>query len=248
MPTKLKAEDMRTREIEMRSLNESNRTCDFVASTDTVDSYGEIVDQSWDLGRFNANPVILYAHNRSSLPIGRATRCEVVNGQLECTIEFATAAANPMAEQIWQLVRSKMLRAVSVGFIPGKMTTEYRPGFGDVVVLRENKLREISVVTLPANPDALAKSLGGRSDRQTSAPSTLEELKALNLPPELYEEARAAMIDKISNDFWSEPATGEGQGDSFRDMFTPPSPSTRKQPERPMSERDLRMLKWWNDL
>lgn len=145
-----------TRSMGARSVDVEARTCDFVASTNAVDSYGDIVEQSWDLKRFKSNPVILYAHDSRELPIGTATRCEVVKGQLECTIKFCTEDMNPLAEQVWKMVQSGVLRAVSVGFIPNDIRYEKRDG-EDVCVLGNCELHEISVVPIPANHEALAK-------------------------------------------------------------------------------------------
>lgn len=141
----------------IRAIREKDREADFIASTDTIDSYDEVIDQaSWRLDRFRSNPVILYGHQSYELPIGQATRCEIVNGQLECTIRFASAEANPRAEQVWQLVKEKTLRAVSVGFRPSDGKYELRDN-KEVFVLYGCDLREISVVAIGANPDALAK-------------------------------------------------------------------------------------------
>lgn len=143
--------------LRVRAIRVDARECDFIASTETLDSYEEIVDQAtWDLSAFKANPVVLYSHDRSELPIGKATRCEVVNGQLECTIRFATAEANPEAEKVWRLVQEEVLRAVSVGFRAGEGRYETR-GKRDVYVLYKNKLKEISIVPIPANEDCLAQ-------------------------------------------------------------------------------------------
>ena len=81
----------RSMPIYVRGIRELTRECDFVASTDAIDSYDEVVDQqNWVLERFMANPVALWAHQSRELPIGTVTRCEVVNGRLECTIQFST--------------------------------------------------------------------------------------------------------------------------------------------------------------
>jgi HK97 family phage prohead protease len=144
----------------VRGIDEEKRTADFIASTEAIDSFEEVVEQSWILDRFKGNPVILFGHNSRALPIGQATRCEVVQTiggpQLECTILFATGEMNPEAERVWQLVKGKFLRAVSVGFYPKSMRYEKRDG-KDIFILSENVLHEISVVTIPANPEALAK-------------------------------------------------------------------------------------------
>lgn len=154
----------RTRAIpaSIRSFDTSKRTADFIASTDAIDAYDEIVDQgTWDLSRFRANPVVLYAHDSRELPIGRATRCEVVSAvhgkRLECTIEFVTADMNPKGDQVWRMVQAGFLKAVSVGFRPGTVRTEKRDG-KEIVVLADNLLHEISVTPIGANPEALAKA------------------------------------------------------------------------------------------
>jgi HK97 family phage prohead protease len=147
----------RSMPIYVRGIREATRECDFVASTDAIDSYDEVVDQkNWVLDRFMTNPVALWAHQSRELPIGTVTRCEVVNGKLECTIQFSTEDLNPQAEKVWRNVKAKVVRAVSVGFMPHSVRWEKR-GDREVYVLADNELYEISVCSIPANPDCLAK-------------------------------------------------------------------------------------------
>ena len=147
---------MTTRSIPLLVRSYEKRSATFVASTDAIDSYGEIVEQVWDLARYRANPIVLYGHQSRELPIGMCTAVGVSGGKLECTIQFATANQNPVAERVWQLVQAQILRAVSVGFAPRTVRRETRDG-KEVTVLSDNELHEISVVTIPANPEALAK-------------------------------------------------------------------------------------------
>lgn len=176
---------LRSHGLHVRAVRTEAREADFIASTDAVDSYDEVVDQSWRLERFRANPVILFAHNSRELPIGQATRVEVVNGQLECTIRFASEKANPLAEKVWQSVCEKTLRAVSVGFKPGDVRYEKRNG-KEVLVLAENELFEISVTPIPANPDALAKmraralAAAQRGPKEAMTPDQEKLVKELN--------------------------------------------------------------------
>ncbi len=149
--------DLITRGFKLRSINAEKRTADFVASTDAVDTYGEIVDQdSWELDIYKDNPVVLFAHKSRELTIGKANDVGVKNGRLECTLEFAPEDANPEAERVWKLLQGGFLRAVSVGFIPRDYKWEKRDG-KEVFVLYGNSLREISVTPVPANHEALAK-------------------------------------------------------------------------------------------
>jgi HK97 family phage prohead protease len=154
-------------EFKAASIDEATRSVRVVASTEALDSHGENVRQNWILERYRKNPVVLWNHNRSSflggsaeefLPIGSSSDI-VSNPNLEATLSFVDAAANPIAERIWQGFRQGSLRAVSVGFRPGKVTVE-RDGEGDVlsITLDENELYEISVVPMGSNPEAVALS------------------------------------------------------------------------------------------
>jgi HK97 family phage prohead protease len=151
----------------VRSVDAEKRTVDVIASTETEDSHGTILVQDWNLERFNRNPVVLWAHNMTlgmdELPIGRCTRAEVVDGQLECTVQFAGADVNPRAEQVFQAYRQGFLRAVSVGFNPRSYRWEERDG-REVLVLYDNELIELSCVPVGSNPDALARALAARSN------------------------------------------------------------------------------------
>jgi len=144
------------RSLHIRAIREPLREADFVCSTDAIDSYGEIVEQDWDLSRYLKNPVVLFAHQSRELPIGQAKNVKVENGELVATLMFASEKANPLAENVWQSVREGVLRAVSVGFDPHEVRTEKRDGV-DVTVLAKNELYEISVTPIGANPEALAK-------------------------------------------------------------------------------------------
>lgn len=144
------------REAVVSSVREEQREIDFICSTDSVDSYEEVVKQNWDLKRFNRNPVALFAHDRHALPIGQWKGMTAASGALCGTLKVATSAANPIAEQIWQSFKEGTLRAVSVGFIPHKVSYEDVDG-KERCVLDENELYECSVVPIPANGDAIAK-------------------------------------------------------------------------------------------
>jgi HK97 family phage prohead protease len=147
---------LRVRTIHVREVREDAREVDFVASTETVDSYGEIVRQNWRLERFRANPVILFAHDSHSLPIGQSVKTVVEGGALLITVKFATAKANPFAELCFQSVLERTLRGGSVGFKPHSIKWEMH---NDVerCVLDDNELFEFSVCPVPSNPDGLAQ-------------------------------------------------------------------------------------------
>ena len=145
---------------------EDTGTFEVIASTAAVDRHGEIVSQDgWDIENYLKNPIILWGHDYWSLPIGIATGVKVENDQLIITGKFASAEANPFAQQVRRLYDEKIVRATSVGFINRKY--EYDED-QDQVTLVENELLELSFVPVPANPEAVSlrqlKELGLNTD------------------------------------------------------------------------------------
>jgi hypothetical protein len=192
----------RSIELEIKAIDEEARSVEVVASTETVDSYGDIVEQTWDLKRYRKNPVVLWFHNafgmfdgsraEDYIPIGRAEGVRIVDGQLVCRIVFASSAVTPLAEQVFQGFREKVIRAVSVGFRPGKVTKETDEDGKTVYRLSKNELWEISCVPIPANPDAVAKAAAlERSGLAKLAGHQPTTTRSKNMDPEqLLKEAQ----------------------------------------------------------
>ena len=130
----------------------------FVASTASPDRYGDVVDQKgWDLRAYNRNPVVLFNHNPSQMPIGKG-RAYVENDQLLLEVEFDQK--DDMAKTIEQKVRDGYINAVSVGFQPSKTIARsslpsdhpYHGKSGSY--FQASELLEVSIVTIPANNEA----------------------------------------------------------------------------------------------
>jgi HK97 family phage prohead protease len=145
-------------DFEVREIREETREVDFVCSTESLDSYGTIIKQDWDLSRFDKNPVVLYSHNAYDLPIGQSVKHGVEKKRLLSTVKIATKEANPKAELVWQSLLQKTLRGISVGFRPLEYHWEKASeGEGEVLVFDRNLLCELSITPLPSNADALAQ-------------------------------------------------------------------------------------------
>lgn len=118
-----------------------------VGSTGIIDRQGESLNpMGWLLENYQKNPVILYAHDYRSLPIGKATRVWVENNKLMFNIKFAETQ---FAKDVFDLFDQGVLNAFSVGFIPKELdsTGEY--------TWAKQELLELSAVPVPANPEAL---------------------------------------------------------------------------------------------
>ena len=137
------------------------RTFRFIASTDALDRDGDVIEPSgWDLGEYQRNPVILLLHETRELPVARAIRCEVTARGLEVDVLFPDAGISARSDEAYGLVKAGILRALSVGFQP----LEAKPLPGGGQRFTRARLLEISLVSVPSNPEALlAARLGGKA-------------------------------------------------------------------------------------
>ena len=148
----------RTKLLEV-GVEQRDRVIRMLASNDTEDRHGDTIDPSgWQLDDYNANPVILWGHDKSALPIGKAINASITQRGLELSIQFPTADQYQFAATVYELIKGGFLNAGSVGFMPMDYTLNDNGGFNFL----KQSLLEFSIVTIPSNPDALvlAKSAG----------------------------------------------------------------------------------------
>ena len=132
----------------MKDAGDNSGRFEVIISTADQDRQGEIVSQEgWDLSHYKNNPVVLWGHNYTGLPIGVTDSIEVKDGKLVAIGRFAPESANPFAQQVRRLYDAKILRTTSVGFIAKEME-------GNTITKAE--LLEFSFVPVPANPMALS--------------------------------------------------------------------------------------------
>jgi HK97 family phage prohead protease len=147
----------------------STRRISFVASDESVDRYGDIIRAAgWKLDAFRANPQLLFAHQSRQLPVGKVSDIAVEGTRLIAHAEFVPEGMDKtgFADTVWAYVEAGFLKAVSVGFIPTKMPNEIKDTATNAWTggyeFIEQDLLELSVVPVPANPNALqlARDLG----------------------------------------------------------------------------------------
>jgi len=129
---------------------------EFVLSDATVDRYGDsIVAKGWDLASFERNPIALFGHSHE-YPIGRWSDLRVEGGKLIGRLNLAARGTSARIDELIGLVEQGILRAVSVGFMPKKAEPidPNKPYAGQRYL--EQELLETSLVSVPANPAALA--------------------------------------------------------------------------------------------
>lgn len=138
---------------------------EYVMSDETVDRMGDIIEAGgWKLTNFRKNPIALFGH-RSDFVIGHWTNIRVEAGKLIGRLNLLPAGISERLDEIRAAVEAGVLRAVSVGF----RALEAEP-LGNTGGLRFKaaELMECSVVSIPANPNALAiaKALNLSDDAQ----------------------------------------------------------------------------------
>lgn len=144
----------------------SDRSLTFTISTPSVDRQSDTVSvDGWDFANYMKNPVMLWAHNYSMLPIAAANKVWKYGTSIKSSVDFVPAdmpVIGPFADAVFQMYKGGFLNATSVGFLPTKWNwseDEARP-YG--IDFTEQELLEFSAVPVPANPEALmsAKSAG----------------------------------------------------------------------------------------
>jgi HK97 family phage prohead protease len=121
-----------------------------IASTPTPDRVKDVMlPEGCDLTHYRDNPIVLFNHDPKT-PIGTA-QVEVKNGRVEALITYAPAGASEKADEVCALSKSGVLNTVSVGFEP--VEAEALRGGGERI--KKWSLLEISIVSVPCNPDAL---------------------------------------------------------------------------------------------
>lgn len=133
----------------------------FVASTATPDRYNDIVDQaSWRLENYRANPVVLADHYYACSAVVAAGEVSIIDGNL--ALEITRWSKKQAAQDLKADVEDELVGAVSVGFRPGRSIERSQMPEGDPrkgergMIYYDCELLEVSLVAIPANPEALA--------------------------------------------------------------------------------------------
>jgi HK97 family phage prohead protease len=154
-----------------------DRLVRYTITSDTVDRQNDVVSiDGWDLAPYKSNPVVLWGHRASDLPIGKCVELTQVGNALKAVVDyvpFDMPVVGQLAEAVLRMSRSGFLSATSVGFraLDYEVAEDRDDGeswWAPLNFLRQ-ELLEFSVVTIPANPDALIdpdERLAGLSPEQ----------------------------------------------------------------------------------
>lgn len=135
-----------------------------IISTSGLNSYGSrVLTEGINYAQYQRNPILLWMHNRpfrgttdEVLPIGTVEGLEVVEGKLTGTLKFDEA--DPFAKRIKEKWDAGILKMVSPGLDVIELSDDpvYLVAGQTRSTITKSKLREISVVDLGSNDEALA--------------------------------------------------------------------------------------------
>lgn len=157
-----------------------------IASSDVEDRQGEIVDVGgWELENFNKAPRLLWGHDHQKLPVGKVTKIWVeksANPKLMFKAQFQEVT--DFGKAVKKLFDQGFLNTFSVGFKP--IDSEHDEDVKSGLRFTKQELLEISVVNVPANPDAL-----------TLAYKSLQKEGYADQAPKIFGEVNVQLIGRI---------------------------------------------------
>jgi HK97 family phage prohead protease len=191
--------------IELRDFNPDDSAFLCLLTNKTTDHVNDSVDPPGvDSSLFGKNAPVLDSHDSSKPPVASSSRPFMSGDNLLAIARFPKPGVSANSDQIAAAVRARLMRGVSIGFIPLKWSFSKDPARPMGVDFHAIKLLEYSMCSIPANPDCYV--LGSVSSNQTAPPSDAKTA-------ERRREARALVA----------------KGRALAASITEPTPSTREQ-------------------
>ena len=179
------------------------------STSDAVRDGIELMTDGIDTGNYEKNPVVLWMHDNRSIPVARATNI-YRNNDDQVVADFEWNDNDDFARQVRDAWRDGFLNATSVSFMVHEWT--YNEDTDAVRAIR-SELLEFSIVTVPADPGALAtvrSAFGIQGDKMTDERDATEtraqdtkdqtvdqkDLSAVNI----IEQVRAEIREELRNE------------------------------------------------
>ncbi|TWA98249.1 HK97 family phage prohead protease [Gluconacetobacter diazotrophicus] len=166
--TRFKSSPVVTNDFSSEIGDITENTATFIITTPTVDRAGDVVIPSGiDITNYKKNPVVLWMHDDSQLPIGKCIDITPSRDGIVATvqfIDFSTKIVGEKAQGIFQLIKQGVLSAVSIGFNVDECFFNEYGG----LTITESELVEFSIVNIPCNAQALIVGHSGESKTLTT--------------------------------------------------------------------------------
>jgi HK97 family phage prohead protease len=167
-----------------KELDADNGILEAVVTTSGEDRHREqIVTDGIDTSNYiEKNPVVLYGHDYWGFPIGKTIKLKQQKNKITARFQLAIEEYD-FAKTVYNLVKGGYLNAVSIGGIVRKWSEDYR-------TILEMEMLEFSIVSIPANPDAM---ITARSFEAVAGKSMNDVRK------EFEQFSRVSLLDKVKH-------------------------------------------------
>lgn len=150
--------------LEVKSIDDEHRIITGIATTPDVDRAGDIVDP---MGAKYAEEIPLLWMHKHDKPVGMASLGRPTKAGIPFKAVLAKIAEpgelKNLVDFAWQSVKSKLVKGVSIGFMPGEYETLKSGGLH----FKKSEIYELSLCTIPMNASATIqtiKALSGYRD------------------------------------------------------------------------------------
>jgi HK97 family phage prohead protease len=136
------------------AVEQSSRVIRCIISTSDTDRVGDqVLAEGCDASNYMRNPIVLLNHDHDKM-IGRCTELKIAKGRIVATIELAEDV--PDADRALRLIEQGALKGISIGFDPTDEPEQIMSDTGKAGFRFHSwELLEVSIVAVPANPNAL---------------------------------------------------------------------------------------------
>jgi len=121
----------------------------FIVSDESLNSYGYVIRTNGiNTAKFAKNPIMFYMHERDSGIIGRWDNIRIEGGKLLADAVFDES--DPIGKRVKERVEGGFLRSASIG-----IENVVKSSLNGIETVIECELKEISIVDIPANSNAV---------------------------------------------------------------------------------------------
>ena len=185
-------EDYAEYEMEDKEEYAENDIWHFTISTPDVDRYGTIIVPSGiDYSAYMSNPIVLAQHDSDKWPVGKCLGFYLNGENLEASIQIECITEE--GRTLNKLINAGFVKAASVGIIPIESEEQTIDG-KKVTVYTKSELVEFSIVSVPANRNAVIK----RNIKQLITDSLQKLKKEIRmLTPEIEQKIKDELLPAI---------------------------------------------------
>lgn len=145
---------IRTPDVSIKIYNEEKRLIEGYASTKHIDRVNDVVlpEAFKDtLKSFLAGSCPLLFNHNPNEPVGKIVAATIDDTGLYVKAEIGKGYGK--ADDVWAMIKDGVLKAFSIGFIPLEMEPDEKNA--EINYIKKLELLEISIVSVPANREAL---------------------------------------------------------------------------------------------